>query len=239
MRIVVLAAHTDDAEVGVGGTMINLLQDGHEVIIGNMIVGDEKSRKFGLKAAKIIGAKVEWLDFKVMNLKDTNDSFKQVEGFLNKHKPDIIFAHWPVDEHPDHRAVSSLAIRYINDRQQQYIDKDGNIHAEKYCPQLLFYEVITGKQTKCFVPNLYVNFSKEIVEKKKRAMDIYAGSPKTLYGKSWYTHQILMMEFRGRESGVCRHAEIDKGIWAEAFITYPIPRGQKNIIACAKISLRV
>ena len=37
MRAVILAAHTDDAEVGVGGTIINLTEHGHKVLIINMI----------------------------------------------------------------------------------------------------------------------------------------------------------------------------------------------------------
>lgn len=228
MKIVVLSAHTDDAEIGMGGTIINLLQDGHEVVICNM-TSDQNTKKLGIESAKMLGITVKWLNFQINRVQDRESDFKRLERFLNRYKPDIIFTHWPVDEHPDHRATGSLGIRYVNNKQQDYIDKNGCVHPEKYCPQLLFYEVLIGKQTKCFIPDRYVEITQEVFKKKKSLMDIYA-SPLGPYAKSWYYHTILTMEFRGRESGACRHAEIDRGIWAEAFVSYPIPRGMREIL---------
>ena len=93
----------------------------------------------------------------------------------------------------------------------------------------LCFEVISGKQSKCFRPDRFVDLDRDAFDLKKRLMRLYTGRPMTGYMKSVYAHHLLMLEFRARESGACRHSEIDRGIWAEAFVSYPLPRGQARI----------
>jgi LmbE family N-acetylglucosaminyl deacetylase len=225
---VVMAAHTDDAEFGAGGAIINLIRAGYDVIMGNMVDGGGRSA--GLQSAQMTGAGAEWLGFEANAVEDSPASFGVVKAFLDRHQPDLIFTHWPIDEHPDHRATGSLTIRYVDERQKILVDREGVIHPGEYCPRLYFYEAISGKQTKCFTPDLYVDFDKNAFELKKRLMQLYTGTPMTSYMKSAYQHHLLMMEFRARESGACRHGEIDGGIWAEAFAMFPLARGQERIV---------
>lgn len=228
LKAAIVAAHTDDAEVGAGGTALNLAGQGHEVLIVNMTSTPDYV-EVGRKGARMIGASVEYMNFEQGGIIDNLDSFKRLELVLDKYRPDMIFTHWPVDEHPDHRACGAMTIRYVTDRQQEYIKDQKNKAPGAYCPQLMFYEAITGKQSKCFKPDVYVDLPQEVFEKKKELMRLYTGNPMTGYGSSWYKHHLLMMEFRARESGACRHAEIDAGIWAEAFAIYPIPRGKSRL----------
>lgn len=223
MLTIVLAAHTDDAEVGVGGTLLNLTNNGHKVLIINMTTGPG-SKENGIATAKIIGADVSFMEFPIGEVTDNSESYKKLETLLDSHRPDIIFTHWPVDEHPDHRATASMSIKYVNSKQQAFLGKD-----KTYCPQLMFYAPIIGKQAKCFTPDTYIELSKAVFEKKKILMQFYTDTPMSTYAKSWYKHEIMTMEFRARESGACRHSEIDKGIWAEAFMSYPNPRGKTRL----------
>jgi len=227
LKIVVIAAHTDDGEVGVGGTIINLLRNNHKVMILNLS-GDGEARKKGEKTAKILGCQVRWITtYPTCSLCEENILFKKVENILDRYRPYIIFSHWPVDEHPDHRLAGSIAIRYVNSKEQKFVDAQGNTFPREYYPFLLFYEVLTGKQTKCFSPSVFIEFTKDVVKQKKTLMDIYA-KPWTDYSRQWYHHHLLMMKFRALESGVARGAEIKKGLWAEAFVPYPAPRTLKR-----------
>lgn len=228
MLAIVLAAHTDDAEVGVGGAMINLKENGHNLLIVNM-TSDERAKETGKSTAEIIGANVVFMDFEMKSVIDDTETYQKLEALLDEKKPDIIFSHWPVDEHPDHRATGSMAIKYVNTKQQNFWGSDGKINPEEYCPQLMFYGPIVGKQAKCFCPNVYVELSEETFKAKERLMRFYTGNSMSDYARSWYKHEIMSMEFRAREAGACRHAEIDGGIWSEAFICYPNPRGKKRI----------
>jgi LmbE family N-acetylglucosaminyl deacetylase len=228
MLAIVLAAHTDDAEVGTGGVMINLAKNGHDVLMVNMTSGNGGA-KVGNATAEIIGADVTFMEFETGAVVDDSESYLKLETLLDDKKADIIFAHWPVDEHSDHRATASIAIKYVNSKQQKYLDATGAINYDEYCPQLMFYAPIIGKQAKCFSPNVYVELSEETFKTKERLMRFYTGNPMSDYAGSWYKHEIMSMEFRARESGACRHSEIDKGIWAEAFVCYPNPRGKERI----------
>jgi LmbE family N-acetylglucosaminyl deacetylase len=228
MLAIVLAAHTDDAEVGAGGAMINLTQNGHDVLMVNMTSGNG-GENVGSATAEIIGADVTFMEFETNAIVDDSESYQKLETLLDDKKTDIIFAHWPVDEHPDHRATASMAIKYVNSKQQKFLGANGKINSDEYCPQLMLYAPIIGKQAKCFKPDTYVELSEETFKTKTRLMRFYTGKPMTDYGKSWYEHEITTMEFRAREAGACRHSEIDRGIWAEAFVSYPNPRGKERI----------
>ena len=222
MKAVVLAAHTDDAEYGVGGTLVNLCSNEHQVVILNM-TGASAFCEQGTQTASIVGdgTRVEWMPFEPNCMEDKLASYEAVREFLDQEVPDLIFAHWPIDEHPDHRVTGSFAVRYVNERHQQCIDSEGRFHADKPCPQLLFFEALIGKQTKCFTPNRYVGLTRATFEAKREMMKLYLGTPPTTYMEAALRHHVLMLEFRGREAGVCRQARIDQGLWAEAFVSYP------------------
>jgi LmbE family N-acetylglucosaminyl deacetylase len=230
MKIMVLDNCGDDAECGVGGTSALLTKTGHEVIIGRF----NKPNALNNRSAALLGAKEEWLEFpenEPAKRIDTPAHAEKLTKFLLKHKADIIFTYWPVDEHYGHRAVATMTIRCVNDFYYKALDVKGNLHPGEYCPELYFYEVISGKQTKCFQADTYIDVT-EVIELKKQAMLVYkpAEGQDQTYFNSWYPHQLLMLEFRGRESGAIRHAQIDRGIYAEAFIHFPMPPGSARLL---------
>jgi LmbE family N-acetylglucosaminyl deacetylase len=226
LRFLVLAPHTDDAEYGLGGFLTRLSREGHEVIIVNM-TGNNAARSQAARTKQLMGVQtVEWLDMKDGGVVETPESRAIVTACIDKHRPDIIFATWPVDEHPDHRATGALAIHCVNAKQQLFVDKTGVIHPEEYCPQLYFYEVISGKQSKVFRPDVYVDLPGDIVTIKKQVMEVYNT---TGYMNSAQVHHMKMLTFRGLESGTSRQATIDKGVWAEALIAFPLATGQRRI----------
>jgi len=99
-------------------------------------------------------------------------------------KPDIVLTHWPIDTHMDHQVASVLTMRACM------------VLSEK--PQLYFFEVDTGSQSRGFLPNTYVDIS-ETLEKKKAALFAH----KSQDGEGvWRQHHEIIAAWRGREIGV-------------------------------------
>jgi len=197
MKILLLSAHPDDAETGAGGFCIKAVEAGHDVIIihmsserkGRRIEGipERKVRKKeGKNAARILGVKVEFLDYPMGEIPATPESSRKIMSILKKHRPDIVLTHWPIDSHPDHQVTGILPIRAF-------------IWSQKFC--LGFYEVFSGIQTLSFFPNRYVNIS-DVVERKRQSILAH----KSQHPEEQVVMHEKMSSFRGIETG-CKHAE--------------------------------
>src|SRR5207247_7366854 len=69
--------------------------------------------------------------------------YRQFRELLEGLKPDLVFTHWPVDTHPDHRAASLLVY-------------DAWLRLRKSF-ELYYFEVMTGAQTQDFDTTQYVD----------------------------------------------------------------------------------
>lgn len=112
----VIAAHPDDAELGMGGTIALLLSQGHRVGILDLTDGEptphgspEMRRKETAAASAVLG--VSWRE----NLGLTNRSLQadlaarhRLAGVLRQTRARVLFAHYWEDSHPDHVAASEL-----------------------------------------------------------------------------------------------------------------------------------
>ena len=78
------------------------------------------------------------------------DAFRQL---LESEKPDVVFTQWPIDNHRDHRATSTLV-------------HDAWLRMGKRFA-LYYYEVSDGEDTLLFHPTDYVDISQ--TEGRKRA----------------------------------------------------------------------
>jgi LmbE family N-acetylglucosaminyl deacetylase len=227
LRCLVLSPHTDDAEFGLGGFITQAARLGHEVVIVNM-TGADAARQRAARTRQLMGATaVEWLGLDDGRVVETPETRQLLAACLDRHRPDVIFATWPVDEHPDHRATGALAIHYVNSKQQLFVDRTGTVHPDEHCPRLFFYEELCGKQSKLFRPDVYIDLPADVVAVKRQAMEVYGDSD---YMRSAVEHHMKMLAFRGLESGTSRQATIDKGVWAEALIAFPLATGQKRLL---------
>lgn len=120
LRVLAIHAHPDDVEFQCAGTLALLVAAGHQVAIASMTPGDCGSREMGpeeiarvrrgegQKAAQVIGASYECLEFRDLSIVIDNDSKRRVTEAIRRHRPDMVITAPPVDYMDDHEATSRL-----------------------------------------------------------------------------------------------------------------------------------
>jgi LmbE family N-acetylglucosaminyl deacetylase len=114
LTVLCLGAHSDDIEIGCGGTLLYLKSAFPEMKFHWVVFSAAGIRaEEAAKSADLFTAGCE----KAVVLKDYRDGFlpyngAAVKGFFEELKqgvnPDLIFTHWGGDAHQDHRLVSEL-----------------------------------------------------------------------------------------------------------------------------------
>ncbi len=114
------------------------------------------------------------------------------QKLLETEKPDVVFTHWPIDNHADHRAISMLTYGAWLKMRKSFA--------------LYYYEVSNGEDTVQFSPTHYVDIA-QTEPRKRQACYAHASQTPDRY----YALQGLVTHMRGVESG---HQQ------AEAFIRH-------------------
>ncbi len=112
----VIAPHPDDAELGVGGTILLLRSQGHSVGVLDLTDGEptpfgspETRRRETDEATAVLG--LSWrgnLGLPNRRLEATLDARAKLAGVLRQLRPRVLFAPYWEDTHPDHVAASAL-----------------------------------------------------------------------------------------------------------------------------------
>lgn len=194
-KIVVVGGHPDDPETGCGGTIARLVRSGCEVSVLYLTRGeagirgkshDEAARirtAEAEKACEILGARPLFFGQIDGAAEVANNHYEAFREMLLAEEPDVVFTHWPVDTHRDHRAASLLTID-ARDRAQRKFD-------------LYFYEVMSGAQTQNFAPTDFVDITATEKLKRRSCFAHRSQGP----DRFWPVHD-QMNRFRGMEAGV-------------------------------------
>lgn len=123
LRILVIGAHPDDADLMCGGLAVRFTSLGHEVKFVSCTNGDTghhmiggielARRRFGeaQASAKVAGiSEYEIFDNHTGELESTIANRKQMIRAIREYRPDLIVTHRPYDYHPDHRCTSTLVL---------------------------------------------------------------------------------------------------------------------------------
>ncbi|MBZ5695450.1 MAG: PIG-L family deacetylase [Acidobacteriia bacterium] len=186
-RILCLGAHSDDIEIGCGGSILQLLQrhrnlDFHWVVFSS---GHKREREARRSAGLFLrGAAKENVvvhDFRngyfPSVLSDIKDYFEELKAEIS---PDIIFTHTRHDLHQDHRALNQLTWNTWRN----------HVILEYEIPK---YDGDLG------TPNFYIPFDRKIGARKiKYLMDCFG----TQRDKHWFTPDTFhgLMRIRGIEA---------------------------------------
>lgn len=200
LKIIVARGHPGDAEYGCGGTIARYTGMGHEVVLLHLNNGEWPKDRGGApanvrlaeasKAAEILKARPAYTG--QVNGHAVLDAahFDEFRKLVENERPDIFFTQWPIDQHRDHRAISSLAF-------------DAWLQMGKKFA-LFYYEVSNGEDTLQFSPTHYVDIT-EMEPRKRAACYAHASASPDRF----YALQDQVAKFRGIDCGYGR---------AEAFV---------------------
>jgi len=116
LDVLIIAAHPDDAEIGMGGTILRMLEDGLTVGILDLTngeptpLGTPEIRMRETKAASAVLG-VTWrtnLDLPNRKLQHDLSARTALASIIRKTQPRWLFTHYWVDAHPDHVAACEL-----------------------------------------------------------------------------------------------------------------------------------
>ena len=148
MSIVVVAPHPDDADLGLGGTIARLVDEGHSVMIVDLTDGEptpcgtpERRRAEAAAADKILGCTRINLLLRNRQLDHTLTARHALAAILRDVRCEILFVPHPDDNHPDHLAATRIASDARFDAKLTNSDIPGEpIHPRKlihyYCTHL-------------------------------------------------------------------------------------------------------
>ena len=212
LKVVVTGGHPDDPESGCGGTIARYADEGHEVVILYLTRGESGIEGTSmqdaaairtaesLKACAILKARPIFAGQIDGHTEVNQTRYDEFRKTLEAERPDIVFSHWPVDTHRDHRAASLLTYDAWQKGGRKF--------------DLFYYEVDLGTQTQIFHPTDYVNISETVSRKKDACFAHASQSPESTL---WVLHD-AMNRFRGMEGNVpfaegfirhCQNPEMD------------------------------
>ena len=195
LRILCLGAHSDDIEIGCGGTILRFLDDHPATEVVWVVFGASGQRRAeALESANLFLAHARKKEIVIKEFRDgyfpyigadIKDFFEELK---RKYVPDLILTHYRDDLHQDHRLVSELTWNTFRNHlilEYEIVKYDGDLGA----------------------PNLFVPLSESIARKKIRTIVECFKSQK---GKNWFTEDVFssILRLRGVESNAAeKYAE--------------------------------
>jgi LmbE family N-acetylglucosaminyl deacetylase len=153
LKVVVTGGHPGDPEYGCGGAIVRYTDLGHEVVLLYLNKGEWTNKPSydpgpvreaeARKACQILKARPAFagqVDGKAIVDPVHYDQFHHL---LETEQPNIVFTHWPIDNHADHRAISTLVYEAWLRMGKKFA--------------LYYYEVSNGEDTVQFAPTHYVD----------------------------------------------------------------------------------
>lgn len=167
-----IGAHPDDVEMGCGGTLALLVEEGYRVGILHLTSGErgtrgtvEERRREAREAGEILGAStVEFLDCGDGALRHGEAEEDALIEVFRRLRPELVFCTAPSDRHPDHGRAHAL----VNDV-AYYAGLKRRSEGEPHRPGL----VAAYLQHDPFVPDFIVDVTR-VWERKQAALAAYA-----------------------------------------------------------------
>lgn len=161
LDVLAIAAHPDDVELSVGGTLAKLARAGYRIGILDLTRGEKGTRgnpelRAGeaINAAGILGAKLrENIDLGDSQVMVTQETRVSVVRALRRLRPRVVFTqHWE-DPHPDHAHTSRLVREASHLAGLKKFDEDAGL--ERWRPSCVAYFLFP----RTFAPTFIVDIS--------------------------------------------------------------------------------
>lgn len=197
MSVLCLGAHSDDIEIGVGATLLSLIERGVLLDVHWCVLSaaGEREKEARDSATDFLNgtskAQVEIMSFRDGFFPEHGEAIKSwFEALKLRSNPDVIFTHCRGDSHQDHRQVCRLTWNTFRDH------------------RILEYEIPKwdGDMGR---PNIYMPISAAAIGRKIKLLNSHFGSQRS---KQWFDSETFLglARLRGME---CRAPDR----YAEAF----------------------
>ena len=187
LRVLCLGAHSDDIEIGCGGTILRVLAQRRNVEVKWVVFAASPERR--LEAEKSAEMFLKEAVKKEIVVRDFKESFfpyigSEIKACFEELKrtirPDVVFTHFRDDLHQDHRLISELTWNTFRDHvilEYEIIKYDGGLGS----------------------PNTFVHLSEEVCAKK---IQYLMENFQSQHSHQWFTEETFraMLRLRGVES---------------------------------------
>ena len=187
LKALFLGAHSDDIELGCGGTILSLLEQGQELEVWWVVFAASPARR--LEAERSAEMFLRGAVKKEIIVRDFKESFfpyigSEIKACFEELKrtisPDVVFTHFRDDLHQDHRLISELTWNTFRDHlilEYEIIKYDGGLGS----------------------PNVFMHLSEEVCSKKIRYLLENFRSQRS---HQWFTEDTFraILRLRGVES---------------------------------------
>lgn len=197
LRVLCLGAHSDDIEIGCGGTILRLVGECPSLRVHWVVFGAGKQRKEeALASADQFLAQAKEKSVVVEDFKDGffpyvgGEIKEQFEKLKQEIDPDIVFTHHRDDAHQDHRLIGELTWNTFRN----------HLILEYEIPK---YDGDLG------TPNVFIHLNEYLSRRKSELILSHFQSQR---GRDWFTEDtfLALLRLRGVESR-------SPGRYAEAF----------------------
>lgn len=187
LEILCLGAHSDDIEIGCGGTILKLLEEEHNSNIHWIVFSSNEERADEARnSAELFLSNTKNKNIIIKNYRDAFFPYigGEIKSYFEELKqsvdPDLIFTHYRMDLHQDHRLISELTwntFRHHLILEYEVIKYDGDLGS----------------------PNFFVQLNKKICDMK---INYIFQCFETQGKRSWFTEDAFrsIMRIRGIES---------------------------------------
>jgi len=185
LKILCLGSHSDDIEIGCGGTILRLLsRDANLEVVWTVFSSTKEREQEARDSADLFLTQAKRREIIIEHFRDGFFPFdgSEIKNFfegLKRISPDVIFTHTRKDAHQDHRLISELT---RNTFRNHFI-------LEYEIPK---YDGDLGQ------PNFFVPLDQDIYEKK---VHYIVNTFATQRGKRWFEKEtfLALMRLRGME----------------------------------------
>jgi len=144
--VLIFGPHPDDQELGMGGTIVRLVEEGHDVLLVDMTDGEptphgtpELRAQEAAEAARILGVRRIGLGMRNRFVEHSIEARHRVAAVIREHRAEILFTPFFEDAHPDHVATTRIVEDARFDAKLTKVDLPG----EPIYPRWLFYYYAT------------------------------------------------------------------------------------------------
>jgi LmbE family N-acetylglucosaminyl deacetylase len=187
LKILCLGAHSDDIEIGCGGSILRLLEKERNIEIHWVVFSSNEERANEARnSAELFLLKAKYKNIIIKNYRDAFFPYigGEIKSYFEELKqsvdPDLIFSHYRHDLHQDHRIISELTWNTFRNHfilEYEIIKYDGDL----------------GN------PNFFIQLNKKICQTKiENIFQCFETQGK----RSWFTEDAFhsIMRIRGVES---------------------------------------